>query len=193
MSFRTRTATRVAVAALGLAVLSGLAACATTVSSEGHPEAGSTSHTTTSSAPVAPAGESCPPGVQDAAAQGIKDFGMYGAVKISSASASDTPLGPVAQNLSAALCILGFVGTNGAATPESGTVAFLPAAGKDALISALRNAGYENMLDEYTYTLGGAITSSDVANVTITPPDNWSVDFTPLFSEPILVVTTTKS
>ncbi|MBC7594406.1 MAG: hypothetical protein H7288_10765, partial [Kineosporiaceae bacterium] len=64
MSIYTRTGTRMVIAALGLAMLSGLVACATTVKSEGDPKAASTSHATTSAAPAAPAAESCPPGVQ---------------------------------------------------------------------------------------------------------------------------------
>lgn len=171
---------------LVIGVLAGLPACTSGV------RGGSESSVQATSGTPTPAAVSCPPGVEDAARQGLKAFGMYGGVTMNPASASDAPLAAVANNLSGALCVVGFVGTNGAADPEHGTVAFLPAAQKDAVVSALQNIGYMNRLDDYTYTQGGQITSGTIANVTITPADYWSVDFTPLFSQPIVVVTTTK-
>lgn len=181
MTNSTRILGRACIALLGLGILGGVSGCTARTASGG---AGSGSD-----AP-APAALSCPAGVEDAAAQGLKDFGLYGDVQTQPASASDTPLDAVAQNLSGAVCIVGFVGTNGVVA-QHGTIAFLPAELEEHVVAALGSVGYTNKLQEYTYTQGGQITSSEIADVTITPADYWSVDFTPLFSQPILVVTTT--
>ena len=69
------------------------------------------------------------------------------------------------------------------ASEDDGTVAFVPVAQQDALVSALNDVGYSEPGQEYVYTQGGALTSSEIPNVSITPADYWAVDFTPLFSQ----------
>jgi hypothetical protein len=182
---------RVRVVVMGAIVVvlgTGLSGCTSATPSSGDPaESGS------SPSAVAEPTSTCPPKAEKATVSQLVPgtFGSGYTVDVAQiGSASDTPVEDIVNVLGDS-CVVKFEVT-GRTEVVRGTIAFMPASRKSALVTALTSAGYVAYQTPNTYTLGGAneYPTVNIEKSGFFAEEYGMTNFTPFFPKPVIIVTT---